>query len=185
MEELKILTTLKEIKAFSDPYRMIIMKHYYTLAKPATVKQIADCMGEVPAKVHYHFKKLESVGILVLDHTEEINGIIAKYYEPTAKSFQIQNNEIGNVTFNNKLNKAESKVSNTYDESKIVFMNNISKDDKGVLNHIEMNEVELTESEYHEIIELIKSKVNNKKNTEQVKGLKRFHVFTSIVETSL
>ena len=80
---------MKEIKAFSDPYRMMIMKQYYKLARPATVKQIADEMGEVPAKVHYHVKKLESVGILKLKHTKEINGIIAKFYEPTAQTFKV------------------------------------------------------------------------------------------------
>ncbi len=40
-------------------------------------------MGEVPAKVHYHVKKLESAGILKLQHTKEINGIVAKFYQPT------------------------------------------------------------------------------------------------------
>ena len=51
---------------------MMIMKQYYKLGKPATVKQIADEMNEVPAKVHYHVKKLESVGILKLKQDSPI-----------------------------------------------------------------------------------------------------------------
>jgi len=184
MEDVKILTNIKEIKAFSDPYRMIIMKNYYNLAKPATVKQIADCMSEVPAKVHYHVKKLESVGILELKHTEEINGIVAKYYEPTAKSFQIQNSELGDFTFNNKLNSTQSNVSITYDKSKNVFMNVFTNKEEGVLNHLAMNEVNLTETEYHEIVDFIQSKINREKRNEASDELKSFHVFTSIVETS-
>lgn len=79
------------------------MKHYFRLNKPSTVKQIADEMGDVPAKVHYHVKKLEMAGILRLNHTKEINGIIAKYYEPTAKTYKIENQEIGKFQFNNQV----------------------------------------------------------------------------------
>lgn len=59
------------------------------MKKPATVKQIADKLGEVPANIHYHVKKLEKSNIVSLDHTEEIRGIIAKYYKPTAERFEI------------------------------------------------------------------------------------------------
>lgn len=103
MKNVKVLTTLDEIKSFTDPYRIIIMKHYFRLGKPATVKQIADEMGDVPAKVHYHVKKLEAAGILRLNHTKEINGIVAKYYEPTAKTYKIENQEIGKFQFNNQV----------------------------------------------------------------------------------
>jgi len=103
MKNVKILTTLEEIKSFTDPYRIIIMKHYFRLNKPSTVKQIADEMGDVPAKVHYHVKKLEAAGILRLNYTKEINGIVAKYYEPTAKTFKIENKEIGKFQFNNQI----------------------------------------------------------------------------------
>ncbi len=103
MKNVKILTTLEEIKSFSDPYRIIILKHYFRLKRPCTVKQIADEMGEVPAKVHYHVKKLEASGILCLNHTKEINGILAKYYLPAAKTFKIENQAIGKFQFNNQV----------------------------------------------------------------------------------
>lgn len=103
MKNVKVLTTLDEIKSFSDPYRIIIMKHFFRLKRPATVKQIADEMGDVPAKVHYHVKKLVASGLLKLNHTKEINGILAKYYEPTAKMFHIENQEIGKFRFNDQL----------------------------------------------------------------------------------
>lgn len=181
MENVIYLTKLSEIKAFSDPYRMIIMKHYYNLGKPATVKQIADIMSEVPAKVHYHVKKLESTGILKLDHTKEINGIVAKFYEPTAKSFKILNSEIGDFTFNNKLNPSQETASDTYDNSKSVFIENITTKKDDMLNHLALNEVELTEEEFHEIVEFVKEKTNRKAKATNSE-LKKFHVFTSIFE---
>lgn len=103
MKNVKILTTMEEIKSFSDPYRIIIMKQFFKMNKPATVKQVADEMGEVPAKVHYHVKKMVAAGLLRLNHTKEINGILAKYYEPSAKQFKIDNLEIGQYQFNNQV----------------------------------------------------------------------------------
>lgn len=60
------------------------------MKKLATVKQIADKLGEVPANIHYHVKKLEKFDVVRLHHTEEIRGIVAKYYKPTAERFEIQ-----------------------------------------------------------------------------------------------
>ncbi len=85
-------------------------------------------MGEVPAKVHYHVKKLESAGILKLQHTKEINGIVAKFYQPTARSFKIENNEIGDFTFNNKMNQVQSSALDTYEKSKNAFIEYIGED---------------------------------------------------------
>jgi predicted transcriptional regulator len=122
MKNVKVLTTLNEIKSFTDPYRIIIMKHYFRLNKPSTVKQIADEMGDVPAKVHYHVKKLETAGILRLNHTKEINGIVAKYYEPTARTYKIENQEIGKFQFNNQvvdfLELSKSQIDNPSEQSK-------------------------------------------------------------------
>lgn len=75
------LTTLEEIKVYCDPYRLQIIKTFHRFGRPATVKEIADQMGEVPAKIHYHVKKLEKIGIVTLLYTKEIRGIVAKYYE--------------------------------------------------------------------------------------------------------
>lgn len=90
----KSLTTLEEIKIFSDPYRLRIMKTFVDFGRPATVKEVADRMGEVPAKVYYHVKKLESIGLVSIDHTEVINGIVAKYYLYHAGEIEIKSADI-------------------------------------------------------------------------------------------
>ena len=81
MDKVKVLRSLEEVKALSDPYRFKILNCFYEMKKPATVKQIADKLGEVPANIHYHVKKLEKFDIVRLHHTEEIRGIVAKYYK--------------------------------------------------------------------------------------------------------
>lgn len=90
MDNFRMLTSEEEIKIFSDPYRMKIIKVFSRFGRPATVKEVADEMGEVPSKVHYHVKKLISIDLLTLDHTSEINGIVAKYYKLTADSFEVK-----------------------------------------------------------------------------------------------
>ena len=72
LETVKKLTTVERIRAFSDPYRLQIISTLRNFKRPATVKEISDEMGETPAKVHYHVKKLEKAGILVLVATKYI-----------------------------------------------------------------------------------------------------------------
>lgn len=77
----KTLYTDKEVRIFADPYRSRIMEVFFIhKGKSFTSKQIADMMGEAPSKVNYHIKKLVSIDVLHIDHTEKINGITASFY---------------------------------------------------------------------------------------------------------
>lgn len=112
MENVRRIETDEEIKIFSDPYRMKIINAYIKAGEPLTVKGVADLMGEVPAKVHYHVKKLISIDILKLDHTEVINGITAKYYALTTESFRVayQNTSNQKALFDSTTNMMLSVV---------------------------------------------------------------------------
>lgn len=79
-ENVRVLYTEEEIKIIADPYRNRIVKAFLESPVPLTVTQAANIMGEVPANVHYHLKKLLKIDILVLDHIEIVKGINAKYY---------------------------------------------------------------------------------------------------------
>ena len=122
MNEVRYIETDEEIKIFSDPYRMKIINAYIKAGQPMTVKGVADMMGEVPAKVHYHVKKLISIDILRLDHTEVINGITAKYYALTTDSFRVayQNTSDQKALFDSTTNMILSVV----DEFKGDIVNN-------------------------------------------------------------
>lgn len=112
MDNIRRIETDEEIKIFSDPYRMKIINAYIKAGEPLTVKGVADLMGEVPAKVHYHVKKLISIDILRLDHTEVINGITAKYYALTTESFRVayQNTSNQKALFDSTTNMILSVV---------------------------------------------------------------------------
>lgn len=89
-EDLRIISTTEEIKAFSDPFRLSIINVYREQKQPLTVKKCADLLGVFPAKVLYHVKKLLEINVLELDHIEIINGINAKYYKLPKTRFHIQ-----------------------------------------------------------------------------------------------
>lgn len=122
MSEIRHIESDDEIKIFSDPYRMRIINAYIKAGDPMTVKGVADMMGEVPAKVHYHVKKLISIDILALDHTKIINGITAKYYRLTTDSFRVayQNTSDQKALFDSTTNMILSVV----DEFKTDIVNN-------------------------------------------------------------
>lgn len=98
MEKVKVLSSLEEIRVFSDPFRFKIVLAFAEDRLSMTVKQIAVKLGEVPAKVHYHVKELERIGVLEIVETKEKAGIIEKYYLPTAESFSLEKS-IGNTAW--------------------------------------------------------------------------------------
>lgn len=94
-----ICKTDEDIKMAFDPYRKSIIKTVLHSKEPMTVKEIADSLEEVPAKVHYHVKKLEDYGILKLAKTKNINGIIAKYYKSVYDGILFEGSELSNKVY--------------------------------------------------------------------------------------
>lgn len=74
------LTTQQDLKIYMSPQRQKIMRNMYRSDEPMTPKAMADLLGVAPSSAQYHIKKLKSLGIVELDHTENINGITAKFY---------------------------------------------------------------------------------------------------------
>ena len=89
VQDTKVLRTDEEIKIFADPYRNRIIKAFLESATPLTVTQVANIMGEVPANVHYHLKKLLKINVLELHHIEVVKGINAKYYQLAYENFKL------------------------------------------------------------------------------------------------
>lgn len=81
------LETLEQLRAVADELRLRILEQ---LAHQAmTVTQLAGVLGEVPAKLHYHVRELEKVGLLKLVETREKGGILEKYYRAVAKGINV------------------------------------------------------------------------------------------------
>lgn len=89
-DRVRVLQTEEEIKIFADPYRNRIVKAFNESPVPLTVTKVAEIMGEVPANVHYHLKKLLKINVLELDHIKVIKGINAKYYRLKDESYLLK-----------------------------------------------------------------------------------------------
>lgn len=74
------LNSLNDLKVFMSPVRQQLLRCMHLTGEPMTAKKIADCLDISPSSATHHIKKLEELGIVVLSHTEQINGITARYY---------------------------------------------------------------------------------------------------------
>ncbi|WP_234122210.1 helix-turn-helix domain-containing protein [Clostridium hydrogenum] len=170
MEKEKELSTVEEVRAYTDPYRIEILFNFKRLGRPATCKEIADVMGEVPAKVYYHIKKMEKVGILKLAHTKNINGIIAKYYELTAESFIVKNKYDANEPISSvKVNESIRVLSDIFDKAKNDFIEGIQPDTKKGHNRncvIEYSEIYMTDDEAKEFHEYVDDFIKKREHTQ-------------------
>lgn len=83
------LSTKKELEIYMNPMRQNLLRILERSKLPMTPKQLSEKLDISPSSVQHHIKKLESLGVIALDHTEVINGITARYYCPTYVNVQI------------------------------------------------------------------------------------------------
>ncbi len=87
MQERFEIDSIEQLRAIADALRMRILD---TLQEqPMTVTQLGEMLGMAPAKIHYHVRELEKVGLLKLVETREKGGILEKYYSPIAKDITV------------------------------------------------------------------------------------------------
>ncbi|MEF2967107.1 helix-turn-helix domain-containing protein [Paenibacillus sp. M1] len=177
----KELKTLEEIRIYSDPYRIQIMSEFQKIGRPATVKEVADSMNEVPAKVHYHVKKLESIGLVSLVDTKLINGITAKYYEPFDGEISIRKSEFDEALHPVFQSETQKLLNNIFEEGKKRFLlANQHPEPNGTL----MNQsVYLTKEEAKELVELIKDYCNRHQTDDKSVPREKFDILFAIAKS--
>lgn len=74
------ITTRKQLEIFMNVQRQKLLKTMDMEKVPMTPKQLSVILEISPSSVTYHLKKLEELGLVELDHTESIHGILAKFY---------------------------------------------------------------------------------------------------------
>lgn len=81
------IENIDQLRAVADLLRLRIID--LLQKQPMTVTQLGEMMGESPAKMHYHVRELEKVGLLKLVETREKGGILEKYYQPIARELSV------------------------------------------------------------------------------------------------
>lgn len=77
------LSTQEDLKIFMSPQRQKLIREMHIDGRPMTAKAIADMLNISPSSAKHHIGKLEQLGLIELDHTKTINGILARYYKLT------------------------------------------------------------------------------------------------------
>lgn len=74
---------IQKLKALAHPLRASIIKTLGKEKQPASIKRLAEIIGQKPTKLHYHFRLLEKAGFIEVAGTREINGITERFYRLT------------------------------------------------------------------------------------------------------
>ncbi len=182
-KEIRVISTTEELKVISDPFRLQIINTYRRQDEPLTVKGCADMMHEVPAKVHYHVKKLLAVNVLVLDHIEIVNGINAKFYKLPNNSFKLAL-EDNDETMSTNLKYLTNVVISQLEGFKMDFIEVTQKAarDKEKNPHeigwLSSSEIYLSEEEFDDVQTYIFNIIENKEKKDHKK--KRYTFITGM-----
>lgn len=82
-----VIDNLDTLKVLADTTRLSILEY---LAKPGTVKQIAQKLDRPPTKLYYHFNLLEKHGLIEMVDTRIVSGIIEKHYQAAAQMYRVK-----------------------------------------------------------------------------------------------
>ncbi len=78
------LETVEQLRIAADPLRLRIL--HPLMRQQMTVTKVGDLLGESAAKVHYHMRELERVGLVRMVETREKGGILEKYYRASGQN---------------------------------------------------------------------------------------------------
>jgi putative molybdopterin biosynthesis protein len=88
MPSIHYLQSYEQLKILADPRRYAILQHL--MSGPASLTMLGKSIGEHPAWVRHHLKKLEAVGLVELVDTRIQSGVVEKFYRATAGGFMVQ-----------------------------------------------------------------------------------------------
>ena len=132
IKDIQYITDIEKLKVISDPLRISILTTLGSEKKNS--RQLAKLLKINRTKIHYHLNILEENNFIEVVDTDSINGIIQKYYLPTAQAF-VPSPSIFNDLFNNtsvNFNIKKEDVKDFWDEVKKLEKKFSSKDNDGV-----------------------------------------------------
>jgi DNA-binding transcriptional ArsR family regulator len=94
--EVYFIESIEQMRAMADELRLRILE--LLARRGMTATQVSAELGEQPAKVHYHVRELERVGLVRLAETREKGGILEKYYRAVARSITVPGTLFGQVS---------------------------------------------------------------------------------------
>lgn len=94
--EVYLIESIEQMRAVADELRLRILE--LLAQRGMTATQVSAALGEQPAKVHYHVRELERVGLVKLTETREKGGILEKYYRAVARTITVPGTLLGQAS---------------------------------------------------------------------------------------
>lgn len=88
MPDLIPLRSYEHLKLVADPRRLAILQHL--MAAPATLTQLGQALGEHPAWIRHHLRRLEDAGLVELVERRRVRGAEERYYRASAGGYLLQ-----------------------------------------------------------------------------------------------
>jgi len=88
MKLINIIRDDEKIKLLADKNRKKIVQLLMT--EPSTLTMLGTKMGQSPAWIRHHIKRLEEAGLVELCHTELTNNVLEKFYKTSSPVIQLQ-----------------------------------------------------------------------------------------------
>ena len=88
MDKVEILNQYEQIKAMADPRRLEILR--FLMSEPASLTQLGARLGQHPARVRHHIKKLEIAGLIEVSGSTLTRGATEIFYRAKAGAYLIQ-----------------------------------------------------------------------------------------------
>jgi putative molybdopterin biosynthesis protein len=88
MDKVEFLTAYEQIKLLADARRLAILRRL--MAAPASLTGLGQALGEHPAWVRHHLKKLEDAGLVEIAEVRVTAGVTEKFYRAKASALLLQ-----------------------------------------------------------------------------------------------
>jgi putative molybdopterin biosynthesis protein len=86
--ELTHLRSFEHLKLMADPRRLAILQHL--MVQPATLTHLGQALGEHPAWIRHHLRRLEQAGLVEMVETRRVHGAEERYYRACAGGYLLQ-----------------------------------------------------------------------------------------------
>ena len=88
MINIESIQNFAQFEVLADPRRLYILK--LLMSRAATLTQLGERLGEHPAWVRHHVKRLEQDGLIEMVDVRVVSGYVEKYYRAKAGAFLFQ-----------------------------------------------------------------------------------------------
>jgi len=88
MKNVEFIADYRQIEILADSRRLGILRRL--MAAPATLTQIGAAIGQHPAWVRHHIKRLEQAGLIEIDEVRVRAGAVEKFYRSKAGALLLQ-----------------------------------------------------------------------------------------------